>query len=64
MKIIIEDPFNENKVELSSGGVDIYETMDLVYRTLLAIGFQKETIVKGCEFIIEQYGSNNDQNKD
>ena len=67
MKIAIESYVGEKEeskvtIEIPDGG-DIYDTMDAVRGILIAAGFHPNTVITGCEYIIEEYGEKDEVHK-
>ena len=60
MRIILEN--NERRVNLEcSEHIDIYEMMQQVRGALIAWGFNPDSIIDGCEYIVEEYGKGLDE---
>ena len=60
MKLTIEQ--DERKVSIETDeGVDIYEMMTEVRGLLIAWGYAAQSVVDGCEHIVEEYGGHNEK---
>jgi len=60
MKLTIEEL--ERKVTIEAlDGLDICEIMQEIRGLLIAIGYHPDSVVEGCEHIVEEYGGHNEK---
>ena len=62
MKISFQNKTKNLQVEIPED-IDIYETMTHIRGLLIAWGFHQDSVLDGCEYIIEEYGKELDASK-